>query len=236
MINNPEPLRSIMRVCCLFSGGKDSAYALHRMLLSGFEVPVLLTIRSKDPDSWLYHTPGMEVADLFEEFTGIHTELISSPQGRDEELEVLRDALIDLRDRFDLQAICSGALLSDFQRMKFSQAATDSGLISYTPIWRKDGLRYMRELRDHGFSYLLVSYSSPGFETSDLGKPVDDIMLKRFLENAERWGSHPAFEGGEAETMILAGPCFPNKLEVDGRVIETGPYNARFTVEEARVV
>lgn len=225
-----------MRVCSLFSGGKDSAYALHKMLLSGFEVPVLLTVRSSNPDSWLYHTPGLEVSHLFEDMTGIPTEIISSPEDKEAEQEILKDALIDLKEKYDLHAICSGALLSDFQRMKFSQAAMEAGLISYTPIWRKDGWRYMEELKEHGFSYMLVSYASPGFSPDDLGKDVDDAMYERFLKNARKWGSHPAFEGGEAETMITGAPLFRNRLEVKGHVKETGEYSARFIIEEARTV
>jgi ABC transporter with metal-binding/Fe-S-binding domain ATP-binding protein len=224
-----------MRVCCLFSGGKDSAYALHRMLLSGFEVPVLLTIRSKDPDSWLYHTPGLEVSHLFEGITGIPTEIIISPHEKEKEQIVLTEALKKLKKKYDLDAICSGALLSDFQRMKFSHAAMDAGMISYTPIWRKDGWRYMRELNEIGFNYILVSFSSPGFTESDLGIPVDENMLKRFFKISRKWGSHPAFEGGEAETMILGGPLFPGEMKVKGNVVREGEFNARFVIEEARV-
>ena len=64
-----------MRVLCLFSGGKDSSYALHRMLTSGFDVVALLTIRSKNPDSWLYQVPGMEISHLFQQLIGIPVEI-----------------------------------------------------------------------------------------------------------------------------------------------------------------
>ena len=87
-----------MRVCCLFSGGKDSSYSLHKMLLSGFEVPVLLTIRSADPDSWLYQTPGMEASHLFSEITGIETRVIDSPASKEEEKGTLTGALIALKE------------------------------------------------------------------------------------------------------------------------------------------
>lgn len=224
-----------MRVCCLFSGGKDSAYALHKMLQSGFDVVVLLTVRSEDKDSWLYHTPGLEAAELFRELTGIETEIAVSPPEKEQEQKVLTEALKDLKERYQLDAICSGALLSDFQRMKFTHAAMDAGLISYTPIWRKDGWRYMQDLLDFGFSYMLVSYASPGFSPEDLGKPVDVEMHRRFMKNSSRWGSHPAFEGGEAETLILDAPCFKKRLYVEGRVDVSGQHTARFIIEEAEV-
>ena len=220
-----------MKVCCLFSGGKDSAYALHRILLSGMEVPVLLVVKPSDPDSYLYHSPGIEISHLYQGLTGIPTEIVEAPE--EGESEHLTSALKDLKARYGLDAICSGAFLSDFQRMKFSACAMDAGLISYTPLWRKDGARYMRELLEQGFTFMLLSYSSAGFKPSDLGMPVDNSMLERFMSISKRWGSHPAFEGGEAETLILSAPLFPKRLEVKGRVEEEGEYNARFVIEEA---
>jgi ABC transporter with metal-binding/Fe-S-binding domain ATP-binding protein len=223
-----------MRVCCLFSGGKDSSYSLHKMLMSGFEVPVLLTMRSQDPDSWLYQTPGMEVSHLFQELTGIETRIMDSPPSKEEEKEALTEVLKSLKAEFDLDAICSGALLSDYQRMIFSQAAMDADLISYTPIWRKDGKRYMKDLLEFGFKFILLSYASEGFENSDLGMEVDENSMERFFSIAEKWGSHPAFEGGEAETMVLEAPLFPGKLKISGEVHEEGPCRARFKIKEVR--
>jgi diphthine-ammonia ligase len=221
----------IMKVCCLFSGGKDSAYALHRIILSGMEVPVLLVMKPLGPDSYLYHSPGIEISHLYQGFTGIHTEIMEAPE--EDGIDHLTSVLKDLKESFDLDAICAGALLSDFQRMRFSQAAMDAGLISYTPLWRKDGESFMRGLLEQGFSYMLLTYSSAGFRPSDLGRPVDPPMLERFLDISKIWGSHPAFEGGEAETLILSAPLFPKRLKIRGSVVEEGEYNARFVIEEA---
>ena len=225
-----------MRVCCLFSGGKDSSYSLHKMLLSGFEVPVLLTIRSADPDSWLYQTPGMEASHLFSEITGIETRVIDSPASREEEKGVLTGALIALKEEFDLQAVCSGALLSDYQRMIFTDAAHDAGLISYTPLWRKDGRRYMTDLLGSGFRFILLSYASEGFSPQDLGTVVDDRTVERFFSISREWGSHPAFEGGEAETLVIDAPFYRKRLEYSGEVRRDGPYRARFVLDEVRTI
>jgi uncharacterized protein (TIGR00290 family) len=206
------------------------------MLLSGFEVPVLLTVRSKDPDSWLYQTPGMEVSHLFSDLTGVQTEILDSPSDKEMEREVLTEKLVDLKVKFDLDAICTGALLSDYQRMIFSHAAYDAGLISYTPIWRKDGGRYLRDLVESGFRFILLSYSSAGFDPGDLGRSVDSGMEDRFLRIAEEWRSHPAFEGGEAETLVLSAPLYKKKLEVKGEVRIESEYRARYIIREARCI
>ncbi|MBN1390395.1 MAG: diphthine--ammonia ligase [Candidatus Thermoplasmatota archaeon] len=225
-----------MRVCCLFSGGKDSSYSLHRMLLSGFEVPVLLTMRSADPDSWLYQTPGMEASHMFHELTGIETRVVHSPVSRELEKEVLSGALKVLKDEFDLDAVCSGALMSDYQRMAFTDAACDAGLVSFTPLWRKDGRTYMKELLELGFRFILLSYSSEGFGDQDLGRVVEEADLERFFSLSDRWRSHPAFEGGEAETLVLEAPLYKRRMEVEGCVIKDGPCRARFVLNRMVLV
>jgi uncharacterized protein (TIGR00290 family) len=202
------------------------------MRLSGFEVPVLLTIRSRDPDSWLYQTPGMEASHLFEELTGIKTAVVDSPEGKDLEQGALTTHLKELQEEFDLDAICSGALLSDYQRMIFTHAAMDAGMISYTPIWRKDGKQYMKDLLHFGFRFILLSYASEGFRTSDLGKVVDEEAMERFFSISDEWGSHPAFEGGEAETLVLEAPFYHRRLKVEGDIVEEGPCRARYMIKE----
>jgi uncharacterized protein (TIGR00290 family) len=225
-----------MRVCCLFSGGKDSSYSLHRMLLSGFEVPVLLTLRSADPDSWLYQTPGMEASHLFHGLTGIETRVVDAPGGKEVEGDHLTTVLGGLKEEFDLDAVCSGALMSDYQRMIFSSSALDAGLISYTPLWRKDGKVYMRDLVEQGFRFILISYASEGFSPSDLGRVVGNTELERFFSISEKWETHPAFEGGEAETLVLQAPFYQRELVARGEIEEQGPYRARFKLKEVSLV
>jgi uncharacterized protein (TIGR00290 family) len=204
------------------------------MLLSGFDVPVLLVIRPTDRHSTLYHSPGIEISHLYEGLTGIRTEIVDAPLKG--EGGHLTQTLKDLKAKYDLDAICSGALLSDHQRMNFTHSASDAGLISYTPLWRKDGTRYMNELMEQGYSYMLISYSSAGFSPRLLGTAVDEAMLNDLFGISKRWGSHPAFEGGEAETLILSAPLFPKKLQVKGSVKVEGENNASFMIEEAELI
>jgi len=45
----------------LFSGGKDSSWALYRALEEGLDVSRLLTVHPAG-DSYMYHTPATELA------------------------------------------------------------------------------------------------------------------------------------------------------------------------------
>ncbi len=48
----------IMRLACLFSGGKDSTFSIYKSLMHGHEVPCLISIHPYSDESLLYHFPN----------------------------------------------------------------------------------------------------------------------------------------------------------------------------------
>ena len=52
-----------MRLGVLFSGGKDSTLALH-LAAEKEEVICLITVVSKNPESYMFHTPNIDVTAL----------------------------------------------------------------------------------------------------------------------------------------------------------------------------
>ena len=48
-----------MELGVLFSGGKDSSLALHRAHDIGHAIKCLISMSSKNPDSWMFHTPNV---------------------------------------------------------------------------------------------------------------------------------------------------------------------------------
>ena len=90
----------------LFSGGKDSSWALYRALEAGLNVTRLLTVHPGD-DSYMYHVPATHLAALAAESIGIElvevtpddlgaAEATDSGDQGDAELEPLEAALEDL--------------------------------------------------------------------------------------------------------------------------------------------
>ena len=52
-----------MRLGVLFSGGKDSTLALH-IAANKEDVACLITLVSKNPESYMFHTPNIEMTAL----------------------------------------------------------------------------------------------------------------------------------------------------------------------------
>ncbi|MFC6726538.1 hypothetical protein ACFQE1_19655, partial [Halobium palmae] len=111
----------------LFSGGKDSSWALYCALDGGLNVTRLLTVHPQG-DSYMYHVPQTRLARLAAESVGIElvevepddfeaeSTVDSGAQG-DAELEPLEAALRDLRSApdVDLAGVTAGAVESEYQ-------------------------------------------------------------------------------------------------------------------------
>ena len=56
-----------MKVAVLFSGGKDSVMALHSALERKEDVLYLLSMKSVNDESYMFHVPNIDITDLLSE-------------------------------------------------------------------------------------------------------------------------------------------------------------------------
>ena len=53
-----------MNVAVLFSGGKDSTMALYYALKEKEDVKYLLSMKSRNDESYMFHVPNIHITDL----------------------------------------------------------------------------------------------------------------------------------------------------------------------------
>lgn len=201
-----------MRSAVLYSGGKDSTMALYHALQES-EVRFLVSMVSDNPESHMYHVPNIQLTSLLAEALGIPL-IESRTEGvEEEEVEDLAETLSMLKER-GMDAVYSGALYSEYQRSRIDEVCRGLGLKSVAPLWHRDPLDYMEEVVDLGFRVMVTAVAAEGLDESWLGRIVDRRMISELADLSERYGINPAFEGGEAETLVLDGPIFKKRLEI----------------------
>lgn len=224
------------RICSLFSGGKDSTYALHWALLKGFQVVCLLTLQPKREDSWMFHRPGVELTKLQAKALGIPLIYAYTSGIKDEELEDLKRGLKEAIKVYSIEGIVTGALLSDYQRMAIGMLCEELSLKTFSPLWRKNQEEYMRALVEEGFKFTITSINTFGLSSDFIGKIVSLSDVEKIITLAKKYGFNPAFEGGEAETLVLDAPLFKKSLKIEGIVRKTGEYSYIFEIITAELV
>lgn len=209
----------------LFSGGKDSSWALYRALETGLNVERLLTVHPS-ADSYMYHVPETELAQLAAESIGI--ELIEVDPGDlaatdaddaatqgDAELEPLEAALAELADEIDIAGVTAGAIESEFQTNRIQGMCDRLGIDLFAPLWQRDPEELAAEMLDAGFEITILQVAAYGLDQSWLGRTLDAAAIDELQELNEEYGVHLLGEGGEFETLVTNGPHMSQPIELE---------------------
>ena len=220
----------------LFSSGKDSSYAAYIMKEQNYDLRCLITVKSENKDSYLFHTPNIGMVDLQAESMGIPLVSVSSEGVKEKELLDLKNALMKAKGEYGIEGIVTGALFSTYQRDRIERVADELGLKVFAPLWHKDQEVEMRELIKKGFDVIISSVASDGLDESFLGRKVDESLLNDLLKINKKTKINLAFEGGEAETLVLDCPLFNSKIKILKAEKEMdGEFSGRYNVIEVKL-
>ena len=202
-----------MKAAVLFSGGKDSTMATYKAIKGGWEVEYLVSMISGNPESYMFHTSNIHLTELLAEAMDIPLIRASTPGIKEKELDDLKIVLTDLKDK-GVDAVFSGALASSYQKSRIDEICRNLSLESEAPLWHVDPYRYMKEIIELQFETILVSVSAEGLDESFLCKKLDLKLLDELVALHKKYGIHLAFEGGEAETLVLNCPLFKKSIKI----------------------
>ena len=202
-----------MSVAILFSGGKDSTMAVYSALEAKEDVKYLLSMKSKNDESYMFHVPNIHVTDLLSEALDIPIMSVETDGVKEEELEDLKAAFVELKN-LGVEAIYTGALYSVYQKSRIEKLGDEVGLEIISPYWHVDELEYMRKIVSLGFKIMICGVAAWGLDESWLGRIIDDDTIDELVKLNEKYHVDIAFEGGEAETLAVDGPIFKKRIEI----------------------
>ena len=137
---------------------------------------------------------------------GVETEGIA-----EQEVEDLKSALTGLK----IDGIVSGALRSDYQKTRLERMCEDLGIKSFTPLWHQSSDFHMSNLVANGFKVMITGVSTEGLDSDWLGCILDEDSLQKLSLIASKYRFHVDGEGGEYETLVVAGPHMTGELKID---------------------
>lgn len=202
-----------MKAAVLYSGGKDSTMAVYKAIEEGYNVEYLVSMISDNPESYMFHVPNIHITELSAEAMGIPLLRAKTHGLKEKELDDLKKVLLDLKAR-GIDAVFAGALASQYQKSRIDGLCEDIGLESKAPLWHWDPEDYMETIIELGFEVILISVSAEGLDEKWLGRKLDQELLKEIVDLHGKYGMHMAFEGGEAETLVLDGPIFKKRIKI----------------------
>lgn len=203
-----------MKLAVLFSGGKDSCYSAFLAKQSGNELTCLISIFSKNQESFMFHTPSIKQVKKQAEVMNLPI-IIQKTKGEKEiELKDLEKAIKKAKEKFFINGIVTGAIRSEYQASRIQEICNKLKLKCINPLWQKDEEEYLQELIKNKFKVIITGVFAFPLNQSWLGRNIDDKFLKDVKILKEKYKIHPAGEGGEFETFVLNCPLFKRELKI----------------------
>ncbi len=222
-----------MKVCVLYSGGKDSNLALLKAY-DKFDVECLVTLSPRSEESSLFHYPNTELVRLQAKSLEIPLIIEKCLDDESSSLNALYKALKLAKDLYEIRGVVTGAIKSTYQATRFQRICDDLDLWCFNPLWLRDEVLLLREALGNGFEVIFTRIAGYPLKKSMLGKRLSEEVISVFEEI--RNYMNPSGEGGEYETLVLDMPLFTRKIEILEYDVIGEDYDATLIVKKARLV
>ena len=240
MLGNMAVNSQSLNVVGLISGGKDSFYSIlqcianqHRIIALANLYPegfISSSVSTEDLDSYMYQTAGHSLVPLYAkalELPLYRQEICGIPanSSRDYHPGSTMDGSVDETESLlpllrkvivahpTVNAVCSGAILSTYQRTRIESVARRLDLVPLNYLWQYPSLPpklpggLLDDMAAVGFDVRIVKVASGGLDEDLLWSNLMEPSVRRTVERSiARFGGSVLGEGGEYETLVVDGP------------------------------
>ncbi len=212
------------KVLLSWSGGKDSALALHELRKSGkYEVAALLTTITRDYDRICMHGVRSILLEQQAESLGVPPEKIFiSKNASNEEYE---SSMRQILEKYRAEGVCGvvfgDVFLEDLRKYR-EEKLSQIGMKGLFPIWKRDTAELACAFIDSGFEAIVTCADSNLLDSTLVGRPFDEQFLSMLPEAVD-----PCGENGEFHSFVSDGPIFQQQIpHTTGEVVlrENGFY------------
>lgn len=222
-----------MRVCILYSGGKDSNLALLKAY-NIFRVVCLVSIFPRSVENSLFHYPNINLVRFQSEALGIPLLTEESLDDEESNLEALYRVLGRAKEKYQIEGVVTGAIRSTYQASRFQRVCWDLDLWCFNPLWLTDQISLLKEALNSNFEVIFTRIAGYPLKKDLVGKKLDYTIIEYFKKISNIL--NPAGEGGEYETLVLDMPLFRKKLEILNYEVVGDDYDATLIVKDVRLV
>jgi ABC transporter with metal-binding/Fe-S-binding domain ATP-binding protein len=221
-------------VAVLFSGAKDSTFAIYKAMNMGMNVKLLLTLVPRNDESYMFHHPNVQWTRLHAEAMGIPLVIREVSGEKEKEVDELKDIVSQLKPEID--GLVSGALASRYQKSRIDSLCRQLGIESISPHWERGMNEYLHELVVAGFEIIFTAVAAEGFGQEWLGRKLDAQAIADLKRLGEKFGVHMGGEGGEYETFVLDAPMFRKRITILRAHKQWEGTRGAYIIEDAELV
>lgn len=193
----------------LWSGGKDSALALHALQQStSYSVCCLLTTVTEGYERISIHGVRLSLLEAQAESLRLPLQIHRIPQACSN-LDY-EDSMLEALNEFPEKGITTVAVgdifLEDVRRYR-EDLLKRAGMKGIFPLWQKDTRELVMRFLDLGFKATTTCVDTRALQASLAGRPLDHMFLAELPAIVD-----PCGENGEFHTFVHDGPLFKSPV------------------------
>ena len=196
-----------MLIC--WSGGKESALALHKLQETGnYEIAALLTTVTEDYDRISMHGVRRSLLERQAEALGFPLEKVFISKGAcDEEYESKMRAVLEKYLRAGVSSVVFGDIFLEDVRKYRQEKLSKIGMKAIFPMWQSDTTELAHRFIDSGFKAVITCVDSNVLDKKFVGRAFDEQFLSELPS-----GVDPCGENGEFHSFVYDGPIFRKRI------------------------
>jgi uncharacterized protein (TIGR00290 family) len=203
-----------MKVGILYSGGKDSTFAIDYCMEKGWEIEYLLSFKPTRTDCWLFHYATVEHTPVLAKQLGISHDVLPCDIA-DPKLEAqLVKKAVEFRPKVDA-LVLGGTGLQATQIKSIQEALKPLGVEVFAAHSGQDHDVVMRQMLAKGYRFMITQIAAEGLTQNDLGKVLDAKAMEELFERSRKFGFHEGGEGGHFDTLTIGGPIFSHEIQIE---------------------
>jgi uncharacterized protein (TIGR00290 family) len=194
-----------------WSGGKDSAMALHRIQQSGeYDLLCLLTSISSQYQRISMHGVRIELLEMQAKNIGLPLVKMEIPEMPTMEMyeEVMKGMLENLKEKGATHSIFGDIFQEDLRKYREDKLSL-LNLKGVFPLWNIPTKDLIHQFIDLGFKTIITCVNEKFLDKSFAGRIIDKDFLKDLPSNVD-----PCGENGEFHTFVYEGPIFNEPLRI----------------------
>ena len=219
----------------MFSGGKDSTYAIDHCLKQGWSIEYLLSVKPTRKDCYLFHFATVEHTPKQAEILGLK-HILTTCDVADPKLEA--DIIKKIVEKNPVDAVVLGGIgLQETQLKSLQDAMRPLGIEVFAAHAGFDHEDLFRNMIKDGYEIIVTQVASDGL-MQWLGKTINLANFDKLFADSRKYGFHIGFEGGYADSFVCSGPIFGNKkliIEQSEKVVDDA-YCGHIVVNKMNVV
>jgi uncharacterized protein (TIGR00290 family) len=194
-----------------WSGGKDSAMALHTLLQQKqFRVVALLTTVTEGYDRIAMHGVRRELLQGQTESLCLPLHAVSiPPQCVNPVYEARMEEALRIHYGQGVRKVAFGDIFLEDLRAYREKNLARIGMTALFPIWKRDTRDLIRYFHDQHFRAIAACIDSKVLDPSFAGRELDESFFRDLPSSAD-----PCGENGEFHTFVFDGPIFQSPIPV----------------------